>query len=172
MLTAVLDNTCRATGVSAQKPMAVRMLEQKRVRHEVFAFDDAIRSAVEVARETGVPAEQVLKTLVVEQEPPRGKPYLVMMPASLEIDLKVLAASLGVKKLAMASHRDAERHTGLQVGGISALALIGKGFTVLIEETATLFDDVLVSAGQRGYDVRLATEDLITLTGARPIRAC
>lgn len=72
MLTAALDNTCRATGVSAQKLMAVRMLEQKRIRHEVFAFDDAIRSAVEVARETGVPAEQVLKTLVVEQEPPRA----------------------------------------------------------------------------------------------------
>lgn len=156
----------------AAKPLAVRMLEQKKVPHEVFAFDDSIRSAQEVARVTGMPPEQVLKTLVVEQEPAKGKPYLVMMPSSLEIDLKVLAASLDVKKLAMASHRDAERYTGLQVGGISALALIGKGFEVLIEETATLFEEVLVSAGQRGYDVRIAVSDLIALTGARPIRAC
>lgn len=152
--------------------MAIRMLEQKRVPHTVFAFDDSIRSAREVANVTGMPAEQVLKTLVVEQEPPRAKPYLVMMPSSLEIDVKVLAASLGVKKLAMATHRDAERQTGLQVGGISALALIGKGFEVLIEETATLFDDVLVSAGQRGYDVRLSLSDLLALTGAQPVRAC
>ncbi len=154
------------------KPMAVRMLEQKKVRHEVFAFDDSIRSAQEVARVTGMPQEQVLKTLVVEQEPPKGKPYLVMVPSSLEIDLKVLAASLDVKKLAMASHRDAEKHTGLQVGGISALALVGKGFPVLVEETATLFEEVLVSAGQRGYDVRLALRDLLAITGARPVRAC
>ena len=156
----------------AQKPMAIRMLEQKKVEHEVFAFDDAIRSAQEVARVTGIPPGQVLKTLVVEQEPPKGKPFLVMMPAEFEIDLKVLAASLGVKKLGMASHRDAEKYTGLQVGGISALALIGKGFPVLLEETATLFDEVLVSAGQRGYDVRLSVADLVSLTGARPIRAC
>ncbi|MEO8538586.1 MAG: aminoacyl-tRNA deacylase [bacterium] len=155
----------------AQKPMAIRMLEQRKITHEVFEFDDAIRSAQEVARVTGMPPEQVLKTLVVEQEPPKGRPYLVMMPSSVEIDLKVLARSLGVKKLAMASHRDAERHTGLQVGGISALALLGKGFAVLIEETATLFDEVLVSAGQRGYDVRISVSDLIGLTGAQPIRA-
>jgi Cys-tRNA(Pro)/Cys-tRNA(Cys) deacylase len=152
--------------------MAIRMLEQKKVEHEVFAFDDAIRSAQEVARVTGMPPEQVLKTLVVEQEPPKGRPYLVMMPSSLEIDLKVLASSLGVKKLAMASHRDAERYTGLQVGGISALALTGKGFGVLIEETATMFEEVLVSAGQRGYDVRIAVSDLLEITGARPVRAC
>lgn len=153
--------------MASQKPLAVRMLEQRKIRHEVFEFDDSIRSAQEVARVTGVPEEQVLKTLVVEQDPPRGKPFLVMMPASLEVDLKVLAVSLGLKKLRMASQRDAERHTGLRVGGISALALLGRGFPVLIEETATLFDEVLVSAGQRGWDVRLGVTELIELTGAR-----
>lgn len=157
--------------MAAQKPLAVRMLEQKKIPHRVFEFDDTIRSAQEVARVTGTPPDQVLKTLVVEQEPPGGKPFLVMMPSSLEIDLKVLAQSLGLKRLRMASHRDAEAYTGLKVGGISALALLGKGFPVLIEETATLFDDVLVSAGQRGWDVRLRLADLLELTGARPVRA-
>lgn len=157
--------------MASQKPLAVRMLEQRRVPHEVFEFDDTIRSAQEVARVTGVPADQVLKTLVVEQDPPRGKPYLLLMPASLEVDLKVLAASLGLKKVRMASHRDAERHTGLKVGGISALALVEKAFPVLIEESATLFDQVLVSAGQRGWDVRIAVAALIELTAARTTRA-
>lgn len=157
--------------MAAQKPLAVRMLEQRKVPHSTFEFDDSIRSALEVARVTGVPEDRVLKTLVVETDPPRGKPYLVMMPASLEIDLKVLASSLGLKKLRMASHRDAEAHTGLRVGGISALALLGKGFPVLIEETATLFEDVLVSAGQRGWDIRIAVSALVDLTGAQPIRA-
>lgn len=157
--------------MGSQKPLAIRMLEQRKIPHQVFEFDDTIRSAQEVARVTGTPADQVLKTLVVEQEPPRGKPFLVMMPSSLEIDLKVLAQSLELKKLRMASHRDAEAQTGLKVGGISALALLGKGFPVVIEETATLFDDILVSAGQRGWDVRLRLADLLGLTGARPVRA-
>lgn len=156
--------------MAAQKPLAVRMLEQRKIPHEVFAFDDRIRSAAEVARETGIPAMSVLKTLVVELDPPRGKPYLVMVPADREIELKALARSLGVKALRMASHSDAERHTGLKVGGISALALLGKGFRVLIDEDAAALDHVLVSAGQRGFDVRLAVPDLLVLTGAMPVR--
>ena len=60
------------------------MLEQKHIPHEVFEFDDAIRSAQEVARVTGMPAGQVLKTLVIEADPPKGKPFLVMMPSAFE----------------------------------------------------------------------------------------
>jgi Cys-tRNA(Pro)/Cys-tRNA(Cys) deacylase len=149
------------------KPLAVRLLEQRKIPHEVFAFDDSIRSAAEVARATGMPPEAVYKTLVLEQDPPRGKPYLVMMPADSEIDLKAFAAALGLKKARMASHRDAERYTGLQVGGISALALLGKGFPVYIGSRAADLGQVLVSAGQRGMDVRLAVPDLVALTGAR-----
>lgn len=157
--------------MAGSKPLAVRMLEQKRIPHEVFEFDDAIRSAQEVARVTGMPPEQVLKTLVIETDPPKGKPFLMMMPSAFEVELRVLAASVGAKKLRMASHRDAERYTGLKVGGISALALLGKGFDVLIEESAAKFDEVLVSAGQRGFDVKLKVADLVALTNARPVRA-
>lgn len=153
----------------ASKPLAIRMLEQRKVPHEVFAFDAAIRSAAEVARETGMPLARVYKTLVVEHDPPRGRPYLVMMPADAEIDLKRLAAQVGAKKLRMATHRDAERQTGLQVGGISALALAGKGFPVLIDRRALEETHILVSAGQRGVDVSLAVTDLVALTGAKPV---
>jgi Cys-tRNA(Pro)/Cys-tRNA(Cys) deacylase len=154
----------------ASKPLAIRALEQRKVAHEVFAFDSAIRSAAEVARATGMPACQVYKTLVVEQDPPRGKkPYLVMMPADSEIDLKALSTAVGVKKLRMASHKDAERQTGLRVGGISALALAGKGFPVLIDRRALAEADVLVSAGERGMDVRLTVSDLVALTGAKAV---
>ena len=34
---------------------------------------------------------------------------------------------------------------------------------------AEALDQILVSAGQRGYDVRLAVRDLLALTGARPL---
>jgi Cys-tRNA(Pro)/Cys-tRNA(Cys) deacylase len=145
------------------------MLEQRKIAHEVFAFDRAIRSAEEVARATGMAPHEVYKTLVVEHDPPKGKPNLVMMPAGSELDLKALAAAIGTKKLRMATHTDAERLTGLQVGGISALALLGKGFPVSIDARATELSHILVSAGQRGLDVRLAVPDLLALTSARPL---
>ncbi len=36
------------------KPLAIRMLEQRKVPHEVFEFDAAIRSADGVAQHTGI----------------------------------------------------------------------------------------------------------------------
>ena len=156
--------------MAVAKPLAIRMLEQRKIAHEVFAFDDSVRSADGVAAHTGIPPHLVYKTLVVELDPPKGKPYLVMVPADSQIELKVLAASLGLKALRMAAHKDAERHTGLQVGGISALALLGKGFTALIDERALREEAILVSAGQRGFDVRLKVADLLSLTGAKPVK--
>ncbi|HET7737561.1 MAG TPA: aminoacyl-tRNA deacylase [Tepidiformaceae bacterium] len=154
------------------KPLAVRTLEQRRVAYELFEFDLAVRDAAEVARLVGVDPRLVYKTLVIEHDPPRGKPYLVMVPSDSEVDLKFLASNLGAKRLRMASHRDAERHTGLQVGGISALALLNRGFPVLLDERALHLPEILVSAGQRGIDVRLAVTDLITLTRARTVTTC
>ena len=156
----------------ANKPVAVRMLEQRKVAHELFEFDDAIRSADEVARVTGMPPAHVYKTLVIEEDPPKGKPRLFMIPSDSEADLKALASALGLKKMRMASHRDAERYTGLLVGGISALALIAKGFPVLIDGRSRDLEQVLVSAGLRGMDVRLAVTDLVALTGARALDGC
>ncbi|HEY4669683.1 MAG TPA: YbaK/EbsC family protein [Tepidiformaceae bacterium] len=154
----------------AQKPLAVRMLEQRKIPHEVFHFDDAIRSAAGVAEQAGVDPALVYKTLVIEDESARGKPYLVMVPADTEVDLKVLAQSLAIRKLRMASQRDAERLTGLKVGGISALALLQKRFPTLIDERALGQTHIMVSAGQRGFDVRLAVDDLVALCEARPVR--
>jgi Cys-tRNA(Pro)/Cys-tRNA(Cys) deacylase len=114
----------------------------------------------------------VFKTLVVEEEPPHGKPLLVMVPATSELDLKALASLLAVKRLRMASHADAERHTGLKVGGISAIALAGRGFETLIDDSAVALDEVLVSAGERGFDVALRPAHLFAVTNARPIAGC
>lgn len=147
------------------------MLEQRKIPHTLFRFDDSIRSADGVSLETGMPPEVVYKTLVVQEETPSARPLLVMVPASKQLDLRMLASGVGAKKLHMASQRDAERLTGLKVGGISALALLGKGFRVVIDEGALLHDQILVSAGARGWDVSLAVTDLIALTGARPL-AC
>lgn len=155
----------------AGKPLAIRLLEQRKIPHEIFVFDDSIRSATIVAEGTGMPPHAVYKTLVVEQDPPKSKPCVLMMPSDSEVDLRVLAASLGVKKVRMCSHKDAERHTGLKVGGISALALLNKGFPTYIDRRAERLVELLVSAGVRGMDVRLRVADLVAITGAQFVRA-
>lgn len=149
----------------AEKTLAIRFLGGKKVAFEVHEYPASERDAVIVAEEMGVPAEQVFKTLVVLRPP--KKPMLVMVPADKQLDLKKLAKAVGEKKVKMASHSEAESLTGLQVGGISALALVNKGFAMFLDKSAESFNQIYISAGQRGLDIKLAVKDLVKLTQAR-----
>jgi Cys-tRNA(Pro)/Cys-tRNA(Cys) deacylase len=156
--------------VAAKKLNSMRVLEREDVRYEVLTFPESVHSAEGVAEFVGLPATQVYKTLVVER-PSGGKPLLVMVPGDRELDLKQLAACLGEKKLQMASHKDAERLTGLQVGGISALALLNRGFEICLDRRALELDEVVISAGQRGINLKLAVRDLTRVTHPRLVDA-
>ena len=154
-----------------EKTNAVRLLERHGVPFEVFTYDPASHSAVEVAGLLGLPPERVYKTLVIQRDPPAGKPFLVMLPGDREVDLKLLARSLGEKALRLAPHREAERLTGLQVGGIGALALVDKSFEPCLDRAALAHQRILVNGGRRGLNLGLAVSDLVALTGARLIEA-
>lgn len=151
----------------AKKPLGVRVLEQRGIRHAVVEFPDHIGSAAGVAEAAGLALHEVFKTLVVQTERAGDPPMLVLAPADISVDLKLLATQVGAKKLHMASHRDAESMTGLKVGGISALSLLRKSWTVLIDESANELQEILISAGARGLDVRIFVSHLMELTGAR-----
>lgn len=151
------------------KTLVMKLLEGKGIPYEAIAFPDEIRDAEEIAVALALPPGQVFKTLVVTR--PLGKPMLVMIPADQHLDLKKLAKAVSEKKLRMATHRQAEELTGLQVGGISALALVNRGFDIRLDRAARQFDEIYVSAGARGLDVRLAVDDLIKVTGARIVEA-
>jgi len=149
------------------KTNAMRMLDAKKVPYEVYTFPEEIHSAMGVSEATGIPAKQVFKTLVVMSG--RSKPLLVLVPGDCELNLKRLGGVIGDKNLRMATKKEAESLTGLKTGGISALALLHRKIPTFIDQTATEFERVLVSAGRRGVNLFIATSDLIRLTGAKVV---
>ncbi len=151
----------------AERTQAMRALQGKRIPYEVLTYPDDMRDAVEIALLLGVSPDEVFKTLVVLPPEKSKKPLLVMLPASAQLDLKKLAEAVGTKKLKMATHREAEQLTGLQVGGISAVALLGKPFSVYMDESAMSLTHVFISAGKRGIQLKIAVTDVVKLTGAR-----
>jgi Cys-tRNA(Pro)/Cys-tRNA(Cys) deacylase len=154
------------------KNNVTRFLDSKKVAYQLFTYDyDAgVQSAVEVAAAIGLLPEQVFKTLVALADDPRHKPLLVIVPGPETLDLRVLAKAVNVKKIKMATHDQAETLTGLQTGGISALALINKGFDVYLDDRAQTFERIAVSAGQRGANILLPVKELVKLVNARLIR--
>ena len=152
-----------------KKLHSMRVLEAQGVRYEVLSFPDTIHSAVGVAEYCGLPPSHVYKTLVVVLS--QGKPALVLVAGDQEMQLKQLAQALGEKKLRMATQKEAEALTGLKVGGISALALSHRSFPVYIDGAAAALAEIIVSAGQRGMDMRLTVADLVRVTGATFIEA-
>jgi Cys-tRNA(Pro)/Cys-tRNA(Cys) deacylase len=143
-----------------------RLLDGRHIPYTAFETPAEKLGAQETAHVLNVPLEQVFKTIVVLREG-KGKPILAVVPGSREVDLRTLAKAVGEKKLHLPTEREAERLTGLQAGGISPLALINRGFQVVLDASAQTFAEIHISGGQRGLNIRLPVQALIDLVNAR-----
>ena len=143
-----------------------RMLDSRKAVYTALEVPAQKFSALEVSELLNVPPETVFKTIVAQREK-GGKPILALVPATGEVDNKALAAALKEKKVHVTSQAEAEALTGLRAGGISPLALLNKGFQVLIDSSAETLEAMLISGGQWGLQIRLAPKDLARLTNAR-----
>lgn len=143
-----------------------RMLDARNIPYQAYELPVEKLSAIKAAEILGAPLTQVYKTIVVTRKG-AGKPILAIVPGPNEVDLKALAKVLGEKKLSLPTERDAERVTGLQAGGISPLALLNQGFQMVLDDTAIDWDEIYLSGGQRGLNIRLPVLALIDLTNAR-----
>ena len=124
--------------------------------HFPYEYDpDAPRIGLQAAEALGKAPEQVFKTLMAEVD---GKPVCVVVPSDCEVSMKKLAAAFGGKSANMMKPADAERLTGFKVGGISPFGQRKKVPTAM-DETAELFDEVLINGGQRGLLVGLKPGD-------------
>jgi Cys-tRNA(Pro)/Cys-tRNA(Cys) deacylase len=142
-----------------------RLLDARNIPYKAFELPAEKRGAIATARLLGVDPGLVYKTIVVTR--PKGKPILAVIPGPNRVDLKLLAKALGEKKVNLPSEHEAEELTGLQAGGISPLALMNKGFQVVIETTAKTKNEIHISGGQRGLNIRLPIHALADLTHAR-----
>jgi len=147
------------------KNNVTRLLESRGIAFQAFELPNEKLSGMEAASYLGVEPEKVYKTIVITRQK-RGKPVLALVPAPREVDLKGLSKALGEKKVHLATLKEAELLTGLQTGGISPLALLNRGFEVIIDSSARSLEDIYISGGQRGINIRLTTEALVELTRA------
>lgn len=147
---------------------AIAALLAAGIPHEVLRYQHDPRAdsfgdeAVAALAGGALVGEQIFKTLVIAA----GSTLAVaVVPVPSKLSLKAAAAALGLSKATMAEQSAAERATGYVLGGISPLGQ-RKRLPTVVDSSALGFDQVLCSAGKRGWDVALAPADLIRLTHA------
>jgi len=153
------------------KNNVTRLLDARGISYTAYELPVEKIGAVETADILGVDARLIFKTIVIIRDG-KGKPILAVIPGDKEVDLKALAQAVGEKKVHLSTQREAEKITGLQVGGISPLALLNRGFQVILDASALDFNEIHISGGQRGLNLRLPTTALIDLTTAKLAVIC
>jgi Cys-tRNA(Pro)/Cys-tRNA(Cys) deacylase len=140
---------------------AIAALTRAKVAHTLHPYHhDPATTAFgdEVVNALGWDPRRVFKTLVASVD---GALVVGIVPVAAQLDLKALAAAAGGKKAQLAKVADAQRSSGYVAGGISPLGQ-RRALPTVIDDSASDFETIMVSAGKRGLQVELAPVDLIT----------
>ncbi len=143
---------------------ALKEVAQAKVPYRVMSFEAREKTAEEVARETGFPLPQVIKTLLVQGA--SKKYYLALCPGDCQVNLKVLARALGEKTLDMAPREEVPKVTGYFIGGVSPLGT-HRPLPVVMEASILSNPEIAISAGKWGCQAVLRPSDLQQHLGRR-----
>ena len=108
----------------------------------------------------GLPGEQVYKTLVARGD--KSGINVLCIPVCFELDLKKAAKITGDKKIEMVHVKDLLGLTGYIRGGCSPVGM-KKKYPTYFDEVCLLFEEIAVSAGERGHQMILPPEALVQL---------
>ena len=141
----------------------IKLLKKRKIAYTLHQYTHdktTLSYGKEAIEKLGVDADRVFKTLVVSVD---ERLVVVVVPALLMLNMKLLAKVMGRKKATMAETLTVEKTTGYILGGVSPLAQ-KKKLPTFIDSSASDFETIYVSAGKRGLEVELSPPDLSALT--------
>ena len=141
-----------------EKTNVMRLLDQAGISYKEHCYldSDAV-SGVDVAKALNEDPDMVFKTLVTVGY--KGDHYVFVVPVASSLNLKKAAKAVGDKSIEMIKQKELLPLTGYIHGGCSPIGM-KKLFPTVVDETAELFDTIMVSGGKIGYQVELSPDDL------------
>ena len=148
------------------KTNAMRLIDKAKIKYGTIEYevDENDLSGVTIAKKANLDDKMVFKTLVAKGD---KTGYLVFcIPVAKEVDLKKAAKISGNKKIEMVHVKDLLGLTGYIRGGCSPVGM-KKKFDTYFDETCKNFEKITVSAGVRGCQLLLNTDDITKFTNAK-----
>lgn len=128
-----------------------------------YEVDESDLSGVKIARQIGLPEEQVFKTLTAMGD--KTGAVVFVIPCHMELDLKKCAAVSGNKRVELVAVKDLLALTGYIRGGCSPVGM-KKKLPTYFDESAILFDEITVSAGVKGCQLLISSDEIVKFTSA------
>ncbi len=152
--------------IMTTKTNAVRLVQQAKIpcREHFYEFDENDLNGNHAAQAIGMPPEQVFKTLVARG--PKTGIHVFCIPVCCELDLKKAAKAAGDKSIELVAVKELLGLTGYIRGGCSPVGM-KKHYPTFLDETCILWDEIAVSAGERGHQMVLPPEGLQSITQAK-----
>lgn len=146
------------------KTNAMRQLDKAKIAYRAVEYevDENDLSGTHVAAVTGLDPNIMFKTLVSKGE---NGPVVFCIPVNAELDLKKCAVAAKVKRLELIAVKDLLGLTGYIRGGCSPIGM-KKKFPTFFDETVTLYDEVVISAGVRGCQLVISASELLSFVDA------
>ncbi len=148
------------------KTNAMRRLDAAKIPYEVkeYTVDENDLSGVHIAKEIGLPFEQVFKTLTARGD--KTGVLVFCLPVDKEIDLKKAATVTGNKRIELLPVKELLSVTGYVRGGCSPIGM-KKKYPTFIHASAQNFDRITVSAGIKGAQLLLSPIALADFVDAK-----
>lgn len=128
------------------------------------AFEQPIRTAQDLANALGYPPERIAKTLLLHAKPNNAYiAVLLALPDRLALD--IVAETLGIKSVGLASIEQLRKQLGTSPGAVSPFYL--KEIPLHIDERLLKLPTIAVSAGVPGIDIEISPAALIEYTSAK-----
>ena len=150
-------------GKKIAKTNAARILDKENVPYDIIHYDieDGLVDGVSVAAKIGHPEDMVYKTLVAAGASKQH--YVFVIPVAEELNLKAAAKAAGEKKVEMVSVKEILTLTGYVKGGCSPVGM-KKPFPTFIARQAEMQEEIIVSAGKIGMQIKLDPVNLLKVT--------
>jgi len=149
----------------ATKTNAVRLVEKAGIpcKEAFYEYDEKDLSGKHAAAATGFPEDQVFKTLVARGSKTGVNVFCI--PVCCELDLKKAAKAAKDKNMELIQVKELLSLTGYIRGGCSPVGM-KKKYPTYFDESCQLYDEIAVSAGERGHQMIVDPNKLVALVSA------
>jgi len=142
-------------------------LDKLGITYEKHTYDYARKGSDIAAEGLGVGLHEVVKTLIMQKDD--GEPIIVLQHGDKEVSLKDIARQIDAKNVAACEIKDAQRHTGYLVGGISPFGT-KRQMQVYAEETIFKMVKFYINGGLRGFILEMTPAEIQKALKITPVK--